>query len=179
MRVISGSAKGLRLKAPKGLDTRPTTDRVKESLFNIIQSYVFDARVLDLFSGTGALGIESLSRGANDAVFIDKSFECVKIIKQNLEFTRLNGRVFCANYKRAIKQLSKNKEKFDIIFLDPPYNCGFLNEALEIIYNNEVYEKNCLLITEKSPDEKIKTSFTKIERVENMGNTQIAFIRIK
>lgn len=178
MRVVSGSAKGLRLKAQKGLKTRPTTDRIKESLFNIIQMHVPDAFVLDLFSGTGALGIEALSRGAKDAVFIDKNYESVKVIKQNLEFTRLTARVFCADYRKAVSKLSKNKEKFDIVFLDPPYNCGFVTNAIETIYQNEIYTQECLLVIEKSIEEEVTTNFTKIERVETMGNTQIVFCRI-
>lgn len=121
MRVISGSAKGTRLVTIENKSTRPTLDRVKENLFNIINLELLDSCVLDLFAGSGALAIEALSRGAKKAVLCDKSHECIRCIKQNLNKTNLQEKanIYNMDYKRCIKML-KN-QKFTIIFIDPPY----------------------------------------------------------
>ena len=120
MRVITGSARGRRLNELKGTQTRPTTDKVKESIFNCIQFDVEDARVLDLFAGTGQLGIEALSRGAQSAVFVDRRTDAVKLIRENLALCRLSDRaqVVCGD---SMGYLSSLRTKFDIVFLDPPY----------------------------------------------------------
>ena len=123
MRVISGTARGKKLNSLAGLETRPTLDRVKEALFNILQFNIKEASVLDLFSGSGALAIEALSRGAKQAVVCDNSNKAIKIIKENLEATRLIEKTEIINkdYIEALKKLNKESKKFDIIFLDPPY----------------------------------------------------------
>ena len=132
MRVITGSARGRKLKELPGMDTRPTTDKVKESIFNIIQFDVEGRRVLDLFAGTGQLGIEALSRGAREAVFVDSSREAVRVIEKNLaaagfkDRARVVGADF-AGYLRA------GRETFDIAFLDPPYREGLMERALELV----------------------------------------------
>ena len=120
MRVITGKARGIVLKTPSGMATRPTADRVKEAIFNIIQFDIPTASVLDLFGGTGQLGIEALSRGANRAVFIDEREDACKLIKENLKRTKLEayGRVIRSDYMPYLKSC---KDKFDIILLDPPY----------------------------------------------------------
>ena len=129
MRVISGTAKGVSLKTPSGMETRPTTDRVKEAVFSIIQFHIPGARILDLFGGTGQLGIEGLSRGANSAVFVDRREEACALIRENLRRTKLEGsaRVVRSDYQTYLK---RTKEKFDIIFLDPPYVEDFLENSL-------------------------------------------------
>ena len=120
MRVISGKARGVNLKTPTGMATRPTADRVKEAVFSIIQFDLPGASVLDLFGGTGQLGIEALSRGAKDAVFVDERDDACKLIKENLRRTKLEqqGQVIRSDYNAFLKSTSR---KFDIIFLDPPY----------------------------------------------------------
>ncbi|MBB6675497.1 16S rRNA (guanine(966)-N(2))-methyltransferase RsmD [Cohnella nanjingensis] len=123
MRVISGDARGRALKAVPGQSTRPTTDKVKEALFSMIGPYFDGERVLDLFAGTGGLGIEALSRGAGEAVFIDANPRSIEVVRANLEATRLTekARVYRNDAKKAIKLLEQKGEPFDLIFLDPPY----------------------------------------------------------
>lgn len=132
MRVISGSARGCSLFAPKGVETRPTADSVKESLFNIIAADVVDSRFLDLFAGSGAIGIEALSRGAAACCFVENSREACNLIRKNLDKTRLTSqsRLIAADFITAIDKLRRENEYFDIIFLDPPYKCGFTAQAL-------------------------------------------------
>ena len=118
MRVITGTARGRRLKELEGLETRPTTDRVKEGVFNIIQFDIEGRRVLDLFAGTGQLGIEALSRGAASAVFVDQRRDAASIIRENLKLTGLSDRARVVNGE-AMAFLSSQRERFDLIFLDP------------------------------------------------------------
>lgn len=130
MRVITGTARGRRLTTLEGTDTRPTTDRVKEALFSIIQFEIEGRRVLDLFAGSGQLGIEALSRGAKSAVFVDGSKKAAEVVKKNLETTSFSksASVVCGD---ALAFLKTRSEKFDIAFLDPPYSTGLLQKALE------------------------------------------------
>ena len=123
MRVISGTARGKKLNSLEGLETRPTLDIVKESIFNILQFNIKDTSVLDLFSGSGALAIEALSRGAKEAVLCDNSSKAVQIINKNLEETKLidKAKVINSDYTEALNKLANENKKFDIIFLDPPY----------------------------------------------------------
>lgn len=127
MRVIAGSARRLVLKCPEGKHTRPTTDRIKETLFNILQGEIVDARFLDLFSGSGGIGIEALSRGAKQCVFVENEREAVTCIKQNLKTTRLSdqAQVMAMDVMQAIRRLDSLHEPFDIIFMDPPYHKDF------------------------------------------------------
>ena len=138
MRIISGNARGIKLETLDGVDTRPTLDRVKEPLFSIIQGYIIDAEVLDLFSGSGALALESLSRGAKSAVLCDKSRKAAEIIKRNIQKTHFDKatELLIKDYKKALDEL-KNK-KFDIIFLDPPYKTNFGIDAIKTIMENEM-----------------------------------------
>ena len=128
MRVISGTAKGVQLNSLEGLETRPTLDRVKEALFSSIQFQIPEATILDLFSGSGALGIEALSREAKQVVFCDNSRKAVQIIKENLEKTKLKDRaiVIQNDYMNCLENLNM---KFDFIFLDPPYDTEFSTYA--------------------------------------------------
>ena len=123
MRVIAGSARSLKLKTLEGLDTRPTTDRIKETLFNIIGPTIYDSIFLDLFSGSGGIGIEALSRGAKEAVFVENNPKAMRCIKDNLRFTRLESRAatMTADVMNALYRLEGEKI-FDIIFMDPPYD---------------------------------------------------------
>ena len=138
MRVITGSARGRRLGELKGTETRPTTDKVKESIFNCIQFDVEDARVLDLFAGTGQLGIEALSRGAQSAVFVDRRTEAAKLVRDNLALCGFSDRaqVVCGD---AMGYLSSLRTKFDIIFLDPPYEAELLEQSLAHIARFDIW----------------------------------------
>ena len=136
MRVISGSAGGLRLVTPSGTETRPTSDRVKEALFSILESagILPGARVLDIFAGSGALGIEALSRGAAYAVMVDKSRQATVAIKSNLLHTGLTDRatVFCQDIFKSVEGLLKQGDSFDLVMLDPPYAAGIHQKAIEM-----------------------------------------------
>ena len=150
MRIISGKAKGTKINTIKSMTTRPTLDRVKESLFNIIQNELNNTVVLDLFAGSGALGIEALSRGANNAVFCDTNLECIKVIKQNLEKTHLTSKAIIYNkdYKECLKELSKNNIKLDIVFIDPPYKKNIAIDATEAIMKLDLLNKNGFIVIE-------------------------------
>ena len=148
MRVITGKARGVQLKTPDGLQTRPTIDRVKEALFSIIQFDIPTARVLDLFGGTGQLGIEALSRGAKNAVFVDAQETACRLIKENLRRTRLeqDAKVVRADYMDYLKRC---REKFDIIFLDPPYAEVFLENALKCITEIDILQSGGIIVAER------------------------------
>jgi len=146
LRVISGTARGCRLKEPKGRDIRPTTDKVKESLFNIIQFDVGGSRVLDMFAGTGQLGIEALSRGAAEAVFIDASPAAAAIVRENVRLAGVEdrARVLRGDSLASVRGLGS----FDLIFLDPPYSKGLLEKALSAINEFDILRENGIIICE-------------------------------
>ncbi len=147
MRVISGQARGLKLASPVGLDTRPTTDRVKESMFNIISPYLPAENVLDLFSGSGALGIEALSRYSKHCTLVEADKSALKVLNQNLERAHLaqKAEVFTGD---AFTYLSKTSKKFNIIFLDPPYNKGILSSAVEEIAKKSLLTADGIIVCE-------------------------------
>ncbi len=147
MRVISGSARGKKLLCVEGMDIRPTLDRVKESIFNMIAFNLPGAHVLDLFSGSGALGIEALSRGAESCTFIDISEKSAKVTKKNLEATRLDSLSTVIN-SDSIDYISKTNEKYDIIFIDPPYESDFYFLSLDKIRERGILAENGLIILE-------------------------------
>ena len=151
MRVISGSARSLKLKTVEGLDTRPTTDRVKETLFNMIHHDLFHARVLDLFAGSGAIGIEALSRGASFAVFVEHNRSAAKCIEENLRHTKLRDQaeLLCMECMAAIRRFREG-ETFDFIFMDPPYDRALEREALGFLSDSPVVTKETLIIVEAS-----------------------------
>ena len=148
MRVISGKAKGIVLKTPDGMLTRPTSDRVKEAMFSIIQFDLPGAKVLDLFGGTGQLGIEAISRGAQSAVFVDAREEACRLIRGNLVKAKLEsqGKVVRSDYADYLKC---SQEKFGIIFLDPPYAEVFLEKSLKIIEEIDILESGGIIIAER------------------------------
>ena len=148
MRVISGKARGVNLKTPEGVLTRPTIDRVKEALFSIINFDIPASNVLDLFGGTGQLGIEALSRGAKSAVFVDQREDACKLIKENLKRTKLeqDAKVVRMDY---LDYLKRCKEKFDIIFLDPPYAEVFLENALKCITEIDILQSGGIIVAER------------------------------
>lgn len=164
MRVISGTAKGTILYSLEGNNTRPTLDRIKEALFNIIQNDIKDADVLDLFSGSGALGIEAASRGANKVVLCDKSKDAIQIIEKNLEKTHLKEKaiVIKDDYLKALNLL-KEKFKFDLIFLDPPYAKDMITKAIEDITKLELLKTDGSIIIETDEEQRI------LKEIENMN----------
>ena len=147
MRVITGTARGRRLLEPDGMDTRPTTDRVKEGIFSSIQFEIEGRRVLDLFGGTGQMGIEALSRGAAHCTFLDLRKEAVGVIRENLKRTGFaeDAAVVQGDY---LAFLTRCKEKFDLIFLDPPYGTGMLEKAMEIITEIDIVSENGIIVCE-------------------------------
>lgn len=153
MRVISGTARSLKLKTLEGKDTRPTTDRIKETLFNMIQQDIGDCRFLDLFAGSGAIGIEALSRGAGKACFVEKEKKAVACIRDNLRSTRLeeNSSVLQMEANRALRQL-EGQAVFDIIFMDPPYQSDLEKEALEILGQSTILDQDGIIIVEAALD---------------------------
>ena len=154
MRVIAGTAKRLQLKTVKGMDTRPTTDRIKETIFNILQNDIIDCSFLDLFSGSGAIGIEALSRGANNAVFVENSKEAVVCIKENLRFTKLadSGIVMESSVLTAISMLESENRQFDIVFMDPPYNNNIEKEVLDRLKSSDIIHKDTIIVVEAALD---------------------------
>lgn len=144
MRVITGSARGRKLKTPENYDIRPTTDNVKESIFNIIQFDIEGRQVLDLFAGTGQLGIECLSRGAAGAVFVDKDKEAVRIIKDNLKTCGMKATVMQEDSISFLNHCGK----FDIIFIDPPYDSNLYESALKIINLVDILSEGGIIICE-------------------------------
>ena len=159
MRVITGKAKGIALKTPEGMLTRPTTDRVKEALFSIIQFEIPGARVLDLFGGTGQLGIEALSRGAQSAVFIDAREESCRLIRENLRRTKFEqmGKVVRSDY---LDYLKRCKEQFDIVLLDPPYAEVFLENSLKTITEIDILQSGGIIIAERPVGKELPWDFS-------------------
>ena len=182
MRVISGISRGTKLKTIESDTTRPTLDRVKESLFNIIQVDIKGKKVLDLFAGSGALGIEAISRGAETATFCDNSIDAIQVIKTNIENTKCTDKsiVLKKDYLLALKYLAKNNQKFDIIFLDPPYKTDFANKAIEQIIELNLLSKEGIIILETddaNKEETIKKEDIQIFDKRIYGRVILIFIR--
>jgi len=154
MRVISGSARGRRLKELQGMQTRPTTDKVKESLFNIIQFDIPGRKVLDLFGGTGQLGIEALSRGAASCTFVEQRRDAVRLIQENLKECRLEDKARVVPGE-ALAFLSSCREKFDVIFLDPPYHTDLMDRALELVTKIDILSEHGIIICETMADRQL------------------------
>jgi len=178
MRVISGKARGVVLKTPQGLLTRPTADRVKEALFSIIQFDLPAARVLDLFGGTGQLGIEALSRGAKSAVFVDAQDAACRLIKENLKKTRLEdqAQVVRGDY---MSYLTRCKNQFDIVFLDPPYAEKFLENALKKLSEIDILESGGIIVAERPVEKELSLNLEGFSRSRDYkyGNTLLTLYR--
>lgn len=179
MRVITGIARGRRLKALKGMETRPTLDRTKESLFNIIGPRVIEAKFLDLYAGTGAIGIEAISRGAHEVVFVEINPRAVKIINENLDLTGLSekAQVICQDSEKAISQLSNRNMRFDIVFLDPPYLKDLIDKSLRSIDAHGLLSISGLIITESSKADHLPEEVGHLRRFrdEKYGDTILSF----
>lgn len=183
LRVISGSAKGHKLKTLKGDNTRPTTDRVKESLFNIIMPYIKDAKVLDLFSGSGSLGIEALSRGAESCIFVDRSLESIGIIKENVTHTKLveNSTILNIDFLTALGKFKLEKILFNLVFLDPPYHKGLAMNAIEYLTKYNLLENGSLVVCETSRDEEFEENYGELTLSESRiyGDTKLSFFKLE
>ena len=167
MRIISGTARGTKLFTLEGENTRPTLDRVKEALFNIIQDEIEDSVVLDLFSGSGAIGLEFASRGAKKVYLNDNSKEAFEIIKQNINKTHLTTKVELCNmdFLKLIQNIKENK--FDIIYLDPPYKTNFIIQALRELLKAKKITEDSLIIIETDEEKRI------VEQIEHEENLEI------
>lgn len=161
MRVIAGTARSLPLKAPEGLDTRPTTDRIKETLFNMLQADIPGAVFVDLFSGSGAIGIEALSRGAQKAYFVDNSPRAIACIQQNLTFTKTANRAIVLKQDVCSALNSIRETQADIVFMDPPYGCGHEKSVLALLRGMKYVTENTLIIVETS----LETDFSYLEQM--------------
>lgn len=182
MRIISGISKGTKLYTLDGENTRPTLDRIKESMFSIIQTYIKDAVVLDLFSGSGALALEALSRGAKKAVLCDKSYDAIKIIKNNINKTHMEQEteVFSSDYKKCIETV---KDKFDLIFIDPPYKLDIATKAVELILKQDILSEDGLIIIETDDEirelkniEKLNYNITIVDQ-RTYGRVKLIFLK--
>lgn len=165
MRIIGGTAKGTKLYTLEGQNTRPTLDRVKESLFNIIQDKIKNATILDLFSGSGALALESLSRGAKYSYLCDNSINAFKIIQQNIEKTHLKEKtkLFKCDYKKVIKMLPENE--VDIVFIDPPYELNLAVNSVKLILENNILKNDGIIVIET---DKLEREISQIEKMQNI-----------
>lgn len=185
MRIISGKARGTKLYTLEGIQTRPTLDKVKESIFNILQFEIKECVFLDLFAGSGAVGLEAASRGAKRVILCDESKEANQIIKKNIEKTHLENQVEL--YQMSSEKLLKNKinKKIDIIYIDPPYKTDLVYKSIEIIIGKEILANNGIMIIETDEEERIKREIGKFEKqieiydTRKYGRAHLIFVRLK
>lgn len=181
MRVIGGNARGRRLKVPKGQTLRPTAARVKEALFNILPHDLSGTMVLDLFAGTGNLTIEALSRGASAAILVDSSFESGKAIRENLRRLHLTDRtkVWIMPATRALRLLARHGDTFDMIFLDPPYDCQWIDRTLQIIAQERLLRASGMVIAEHSIREDVEPRYDSLvlHDQRRYGTTRVSFFK--
>lgn len=181
MRIIAGLAKGRKLLSPEGMDTRPTLDRVKESIFNIIQNSVPYATVVDVFAGTGSLGLEAVSRGAKECYLVDKGNVTFPILKKNVENLNFSDKCTCLNMDSysALEELARKKVVFDLIFIDPPYRKNMIPPAVDIISEKALLAKDGLIVTKIDSIEEIYHGNSEIELTNHKkyGNTTVCFYR--
>lgn len=176
MRVITGKARGVQMKTPDGMLTRPTADRVKEALFSIINFEIPGAKVLDLFGGTGQLGIEAMSRGAERCVFVDAREDACKLIKENLKRTKLEGTVIRSDY---MDYLNRCNEQFSIIFLDPPYAEEYLENAIKRIAEIDILQTDGIIVAERPVGKELPIQFDGFQRSKDYkyGKTLLTIYR--
>ena len=183
MRIITGKVKGLKLKAPSGFSTRPTSDRVKESVFNVLNGMVDFAEVesvLDVFAGTGSLGLEALSRGASSATFID--FATTEIIAENIRRAKFENvaTILRGDFTKMLRKISRQQKTFDLIFIDPPYKENLAETALELIGEFELLNSDGLIIVEYGADEVLDTkNFESIRKINYGRTTAVEFLVVK
>ena len=181
MRIITGKARGLQLTVPKTYDVRPTADRVKESVFNIIGSKIIGARVLDLFAGTGNLGLESWSRGASAVTFIDESKESLRLVRSNIAKCRADEdcTVLKGSAPSVAERLAVSGELFDIAFCDPPYNKGWVQQIVELLGRRPFLQDGGYLVVERSAHDELGAlpAGCELVRSQRYGETIVDFIK--
>ena len=183
MRVIAGSARRLLLKTVEGMETRPTTDRIKETLFNMLQNDLYGARFLDFFAGSGAIGIEALSRGAKEAVFVDKGDGQISCIRDNLKTTHLEerARVMSADVTEAIRKLDREGKAFDFIFMDPPYHLDLEERIVPYLLQSSLVKAGSLIIVETALDTDVDYMYElgcEVERIKEYKTNRHVFLRV-
>ena len=178
MRVIAGSAGGVRLATPEGMQTRPTIERVKEAIFSSLHFQLPGMRVLDLFAGTGQMGIEALSRGAASCNFVDCRAEAAALVRENLRRTRLEDRaqIYCGDYSAFLRS---GRGPFDLILLDPPYAENFLENALKIISEIDILANDGIIITERSADRPLRGEFPGLIRQKDRRYGTVLITRFR
>lgn len=181
MRIITGKAKGVRIETLSGEATRPTAERVKEAVFSMLQFDIEGREVLDLFAGSGQLGLEALSRGAEHAVLIDKSREAVKIINTNVTKTKLGAyaEVFCMDYSEYIKRFGGRK--FDLIFIDPPYSAGLYSPALRALLDGDMLKSTSIIVCESENEDifgkdSVLAEKFKVDRMSRYGRVIVSLL---
>ena len=175
MRIISGKARGSKLSAPEGLDTRPTLDRVREAIFSMLFGVVEDASVLDLFAGSGAMGLEALSRGAKAVDFVDISAEACGCVNGNLAKTRLQGgNVFRKDFKTFLKECSQS---YDVIFLDPPYESGYYTDALDTIKERGLLSEGGIIVAECDDPDGFDPCGFEVDRQRKYGKAVVYLLK--
>lgn len=185
MRIISGIARGTKLYTLDGINTRPTLDRIKEPLFNILNFDLQDAIVLDLFAGSGALGLEAISRGAKKAIFCENNRNAASIVERNIEKTRFNQKALLIknDFEVAIKQIENDRIKIDIVFLDPPYKTNLILKSLKQILDSEVLKNEAIIVLETDEPERIKDEIkdlnVNIFDVRKYGRVSLIFLNKK
>lgn len=183
MRIIAGRARGRKLLSPATYETRPTLDRVKEAMFSMIQGYIPDATVVDVFAGTGSLGLEAASRGAKECYLFDKSSVTFPILKKNIYNLKFED--FChplnIDAYEGLKILAKKGKVFDIIFIDPPYCKEMIPEAIKVIKENNMLDNNGIIVTKIDSIEEIYEGYENIilTKSRKYGNTTVCFYKIK
>lgn len=183
MRIISGKARGTKLYTLEGKNTRPTLDRVKESLFNIIQARIPESIFLDLFSGSGAIGLEAVSRGAKKTILCEKEKEAIQIIKKNIEKTHFENQVvlYPLSFEKVLED--KIKETVDIVYIDPPYKTNYVYEALRRMIAKEYIKEETMIIIETDEEERIKKQLEDLEieiiDQRRYGRAHLIFVKKK
>ena len=181
MRIIAGKARGHKLIPPATMETRPTLDRVKEAMFSSIQSYIPEAVVVDVFSGTGSLGLECASRGASEVYLFDKSSVTFPLLKQNVENLKFQDFCFPINTDAysGLKQLASKGNKFNIIFIDPPYCKEMIPEAMKIIKEHEMLKEDGIIVTKIDTIEAIYEGYEdiKLTKSKKYGNTTVCYYK--
>ena len=176
MRVIAGDFRGVKLLSLEGSDTRPTLDRVKEAIFSMLFGLCDEACVLDLFAGSGGMGIEALSRGAAECIFVDNNKKAIEIIKANVEKTRSENKSTII-YGGFDSYLNKTDKKFDLVFLDPPYESSFYNEALSLIYERDLLNDGAIIVLEKDKEKQFDfTDRYRVVKEKNYGRVTVCML---
>lgn len=184
MRVISGEYGGRPLKAAPGNNTRPTTDKVKESMFNLIGPFFNGGQVLDLYSGSGSLGIEAVSRGMDAAVLVDQNFKAVQVINENVQMTKETDKfmVWKKKASQALKQLAEKEYSFDLVFLDPPYAKQEIEATIEELVEKELLNSNALIVCETDANVALAehySSYCHLWKMKEYGSTKITVYEVR